>query len=80
VKAQYDSEVIKQTRDVVPYVPGASDPVAEEPWDWPDAHRVEFHVTTTADVRGTRRPASGQRPRGIAKRRKTRRISSILGH
>jgi len=30
--------------EVVPYVPGSSDPAAEDPWDQPDAHRVEYHL------------------------------------
>jgi hypothetical protein len=32
--------------DVIPYVPGSSDPAAEDPWDQPDAPHVEFRLTT----------------------------------
>jgi hypothetical protein len=31
---------------VIPYVPGSSDPMAEDFWDQPETHRVRYRVTS----------------------------------
>jgi len=54
--------------EVVPYVPGSSDPAGEDFWDRPDAHRVEYHLTTGERDGGQARKASGGRSGGAAGR------------
>ncbi len=46
---------------VIPYVPGSSDPMAEDFWDQPEAHRVRFRVTSGQAAREPgRRPCRGK--------------------
>jgi hypothetical protein len=37
--------------EVIPYVPGSSDPAAEGPWERPVAHRVEYRLVTRESER-----------------------------
>jgi hypothetical protein len=69
----------RQQDETVPYVPGSSDPVAEDPWGRPDAHRVEFHLSSVARDCGLNRRSYGRRPSRLSGRgRKASRPSILL--
>jgi hypothetical protein len=44
VKTLESNKAEDEEGEVIPYVPGSSDPAAEDPWDRPDAHRVEYRL------------------------------------